>query len=449
MNYNNGWAFFAATILFLVVCFVSQYFYEEYLWFKSVESWIPGMQSNTWWPWKRFVQFLTWWGWELLWTTLLAFSAAYNRVSALYAFQNFTFFIWILVLFRMYYSDPAPYMDREYIDTYECDQNTFQNPSLEVALACYGYSMLFYLAYDWRDIERPRTRLTQASGDREGQALFEDQEPEWFLSDNSPWAKRRADDISFWIWLTLVIYLNFLIAYAAMYSGRNSFDQVLFGMMIGYGFMCIFYYVLKDEWTRDLTKTSEHRETRWRIASWYVQHTIVIIVCIGSAKLLYHYQKKDYTINPRWKSNHRDDCGLLPYPSFFDKEMLMVYRFMYLNLGVVLGYGFDSLVLGGTRIDFNQLRSSEGKNPVLGFIIRFVLMGGWILLNVWGFQSLMNMVVHKWLFLQAIPYFTAGFPLLSFMKYPFKLLGATRDEIYAPNDMGAVQLRQAERPGSH
>jgi len=229
--------FTIVAILFLIATFVTHYFYEEYLWFKSVESWIPGLQSADWWPWKRFVLFISWFGWEILWVFALGFYARFNRASSCYLIESMVFFGWFISMFKMYWNDPAPYMDRDYIKAHECDQNTFQNPSLEVAISAFAYSMMFYLAYDWIDLQRPRVRVTQnANRDRENQPLFEDQEPEWFLSDGSIYQTQKADDFKFWLWLSLIFYLVFLIGYASMYNGINSFDQVLFALCIGYGF---------------------------------------------------------------------------------------------------------------------------------------------------------------------------------------------------------------------
>lgn len=45
MAKDNIVLFTIAAVLFLVVTFVSQYFYEEYLWFLSVETIIPGFQG--------------------------------------------------------------------------------------------------------------------------------------------------------------------------------------------------------------------------------------------------------------------------------------------------------------------------------------------------------------------------------------------------------------------
>lgn len=157
--------------------------------------------------------------------------------------------VWFVSLLKMLYNDPAPYMDRKYIDTYECNQNTFQTPSLEATISSFMYSLMFYLAFDWVDVERPRVRMTKAAGKgSEDQPLFEDQEPEWFLSDGSLYKSHKSDDFKFWIWLTLIIYIVFLIAYAEMYNGVNSFDQVLLGMLIGYGLFCMVYFYLKDMW---------------------------------------------------------------------------------------------------------------------------------------------------------------------------------------------------------
>jgi len=91
--------------------------------------------------------------------------------------------------------------------------------------------MIFYLAYDWIDINRPRVKLNQGAGrDRENQPIFEDQEPEWFLSDGSSYQKSKANNLGFFLWLALVFYIVFLVGYAAMYLGINSFDQVLLAL---------------------------------------------------------------------------------------------------------------------------------------------------------------------------------------------------------------------------
>lgn len=121
-----------------------------------------------------------------------------------------------------------------------------------------------------------------------------------------------------------------------------------------------------------------------------------------------------------------------------------VYNFFYLDLGVMIGIAFDSLLLGGTRIDYNQLRKSEHRNGLIGFAIRLVITVGWALLNLWGFVALLQMIVHKWLFLLGIPYFVFGFGLFTFLKFIFKLLGATRADIYPKPDVHAVQLRKAD-----
>lgn len=161
-------------------------------------------------------------------------------------------------------------------------------------------------------------------------------------------------------------------------------------------------------------------------------------------RIFYSVQIADFTVNPRWKSEHFDECGVLPFPSFFDKELLYTYNFLYLNIGCMAGMVFDALILGGTRIDYNQLRTSEGRNPIVGFILRVLITVGWVLLNVWGFVALLKMIIHHWLFLLAIPYFVCGFGLFSFIKYLFKLVGATRPVIYPIPEVVVVGLRKTD-----
>lgn len=306
---------------------------------------------------------------------------------------------------------------------------------------------MFYLAFDWIDVLRPRVKLAQGAGrELENQPVFEDQEPEWFLSDGSRYQQTKARDFTFWLILSLKIFLVFLIGYAAMYNGINSLDQVIFAMCIGYALFCIFYYYFKDGYCVDLTKISEKMGPFSSTLSVVLVMTVFYSLLILGAKLMYNWQVDGFTVNPRWKSEHLDVCGKLPYPSFFEKELLFIYRFIYLNLGIYFGMTFDALALGGTRIDYNQMRESEGRSPLVGFLVRFIVTIGWILLNLWGLQYVLNLVIHEWLFVLAIPYFLCTFGMFSILKYPFLLLGATKNEIYPIPETSAVELRKAERP---
>lgn len=183
-----------------------------------------------------------------------------------------------------------------------------------------------------------------------------------------------------------------------------------------------------------------------KVLGMHVAHLVVCVLMAVGAKILYSYQIKSFTVNPTWKAQHRDDCGKLPYPSFFDKELLIAYRFTLLNYGIALGYVLDSVILGGTRIDYNQVRASEGQSPAVSFIIRFCITLFWIILNIGPVQMLINLIVHSWFILHAIPYFTMGLGIYGLLKYPFHLLGATRPEIYPIPAMSAVGLRKADRP---
>lgn len=445
MAQSNLIPFTIVAIIFLVVTFVSHYFYEEWLWKLSVESWIPALQGQSWWLWRRFVTFLSWFGWEILWLFVALFYVRFNRASSAFLIHTTSVMIWLVSVFKMYWNDPAPYMDRDYISALECNQNTFQNPSLEVTISAFAYSMMFYLAYDWVDIRRPRVRTTQGAG-REGQPLFEDQEPEWFLSDGTSYQKNKANDFGFWLWLAVLIYIVFLVGYSAMYNGINSFDQVLFALCIGYGFFCIIYYFFKDFCVESLVKVSEKMVPSSSVLGSLVVHLIITGLFLAGARFYYGYQMTDYTVNPKWKSEHKDQCGLLAFPSFFDKELFNVYKFIYLSMGVAVGTAFDSLVLGGTRIDYNQVRSSEDRNPLLAFLLRAFITIGWILLTVLGGEYLLKMIIHRWLFVLALPYALCGFGLFTFLKYVFNLLGSTRAEIHPIPDVSAVELRRADRP---
>jgi len=441
--------FTVVAILFLIATFLTHYFYEEYLWFKSVETWVPWFQSFSWWPWKRFVRILYWFGWELLWLGVIAFYSKFNRASSYYLISTMCVIVWMVAVFKMYWNDPAPYMDRKYIDAFECDQNTFMTPSLEVTISAFAYSMMFYLAFDWIEIRRPKVKLNRpnpAGGARDTQNLFEEQEPEFFLHDATTYMKDKNNDFKFWVYLSLVFYLVFLIAYAGMYIGAQTLDQVLFAMCLGYGFFCILYYFHKDSACERIVKVSEKMLPNSKTLGYFLIHLIFMGVLLIIARVFYHFQIKDFTVNPGWKSEHYDQCGLLTFPSFFDKEMLYAYNFAYLFFGIALGLTFDSIVLGGTRVDYNQVRESEDRKPFIAFIIRFLVTIVWVLLCLWGGIALLKLLVHRWLFILAIPYFVCGFGLFSIIKYVFKLLHASRPEINPIPDVAAVELRTADRP---
>jgi membrane-associated phospholipid phosphatase len=346
----------------------------------------------------------------------------------------------------MIWNDPAPYMDKDYIKALECDQNTFQTPSLEVLLAAVAYSGMFYLAYDWIDVFRPRVKRNNRDSAHPGNndVVFEDQDEDYFLHDRSSYQTTKANDVSFWVWLSLVIFLVFMIAYASMYIGVNTFDQVFYAMSLGYGFFCVYYYFFKDSMCQKTVLTSEKMIHSSNIITNLVVHIVPLILMIVVNRVVYYFQVKDFTVNPKWKSEHFDECGVLPFPSFFDKEMWFTYNWMYFNIGCAVGVAFDALVLGGTRVDYNQVRKSDGRNAWLALILRFIIAGAWILLNLWGFVALLEMMIHHWLFVMAIPYFVCGFGLFSFIKYLFLFSGASRAEIFPIPEMNAVELRRAD-----
>jgi hypothetical protein len=431
MSKTDTIIFTIVAIIFFVVTFVTEYFYREYAWLRSVESWVPWLQSFNWAPYKRFVRCLYWFGWEILWAFVLLFYCKFNRASSAFLITKASEMVAIITVMKMYWNDPAPYMDRETIDAFECNQDTFQNPSLEVTISAFTYSLMFYLAFDWIDILRPRQQVPEKRDqlNRDGDKVFEDEEDEYFLSPSTSYQKTKENAFMFWAILAILIYVVFLIAYAGMYIGSQSFDQVLFGMTLGYGFFCVVFYYLKDWACEKYIMVSEKIYTTTQSSIFLLINMVFLGLLLLAIRLVYHFQTKDFTVNPKWKSEYKDECGVLTFPSFFDKEMSYAYNFLALSFGVTLGIAVDSILLGGTRVDYNQLRKSEGRNPLLGFIFRVVITVGWGMLNLWGFVSLLQLLVHHSLWPLAIPYFIFGFGLFTFIKYMFKLVGATRPVI--------------------
>ena len=210
--------FTIAAIVFFVVAFLTHYCYQDYLWFVSVESFVPWMQSFIWSPYKGFVRFLFWFGWEIMWAIVIVFYSYFNRASSTFLLVAVSEVVAVICVMQMYWSHPWPYMKSTKIDAFECDRNSFQNPALEVAVAAFAYSLMFYLAYDWIEVRRPRVKLPdaqRAAGD--GQPLFEDDESEYFLHAESRYQRAKNNDFSYWMWLSLVIFIVFLVSYASLF----------------------------------------------------------------------------------------------------------------------------------------------------------------------------------------------------------------------------------------
>lgn len=437
--------FTIVAIIFFVVTFVSHYFYEEYTWFKSVNSWIPWLQGFSWWPWKGFMIFISWWGWELMWLSIVVFYSKFNRVSSAFLITKTCEIIAFFNVLRMYFNDPAPYMHKSFIKAGQCDQNTFQSPSLEVGISAFAYSMIFYLAYDWIDIPMPKVPAERAPANRgDNVQVFENDDRDFFLNDETTYQKTKANDFSYWMYLALLIFLVFMIAFSDMYLGINSFEQVFLAMNLGYGLFCVMYYYFKDGATDRAIKVSERIVSTQKVILYFVLNLVFIVIGLIVAKVIYHYLVKDFYVNPKWQAQHFKNCGELPAISFFDKELTFVYQFLFLSLGVQLGITIDSILLGGTKVDYNQLRKSEDRNPLVGFIVRLIITVAWVLLCLWGVPILLKMLTSSLLFIFALPYFFCSLGMYSFLKYVFKILGATRPNIYPREDMHAVGLRKAD-----
>lgn len=115
MDIKNVLLFALLAIVYFVLIFLAHWLYQDYLWFKSVETWVPWFQSFSWWPWKRFVQFIFLFGWEIMWFAVVVFYCKFNRASSTYLVLGICEVTAIFSLFKMYWSHPAPYMDRDYI----------------------------------------------------------------------------------------------------------------------------------------------------------------------------------------------------------------------------------------------------------------------------------------------------------------------------------------------
>ena len=400
MSNKDTLLFIIVAVLFFLVTFVGHYFYREYAYIKSADDWIPKLQyySNT--IWAGFNHFVHWFGWEILWVIVAGFYAKFNRGSSAFLLTSTCKFIVFISALKMFWNDPAPFMDKESIDAKECNQNTFQTPTLEVALAAFAFSMMFYLAYDWIDIVRPRVKRNDRNTIQgaSNPTDYEDEANDYFLHESSDYQQIKENDFSYWAILAAIFNIVFLIAFSSMYLGLNTLDQVLYAMLIGYGVFCVVYFFVKDWAIQRYILISEKMIPSSQIIMTSIQQIALIVILLVLTRVYYSFQIDGFTVNPKWKSEFLDDCGFLAFPSFFDKEMSMVYNFLYLDLGVVIGLVFDSLILGGTRTDYNQLRASEERNSLVGFIFRFVITIGWVLLCVFGLGALLNMLVHHWLF---------------------------------------------------
>lgn len=393
--------FTIVAVLFFLVVFLGHWLLRGQFYQTSANDLIPRLQYYTNSIWSGYNHFVFWFGWELLWVIAAGFYAKFNRASSAFLLTSSCKFIVFISLLKMFWNDPAPYMDKDLIRAGKCNQDTFQTPSLEVSIAAFAYSMMFYLAYDWIDIVRPRVKRNdrntiQGANDP---TVYEDEANEFFLHESSDYQRTKANDFSFWAILALILFGVFMIAYAAMYFGINTLDQVFYGMFLAYGIFCVVYFFVKDWAIHRYILISEKMIPVSKIVITSVQQIILIVLLIIVARIYYAFQTSGFTVNPHWKSEHADKCKILSFPGFFDKEMGRIYNFLFLDLGIIIGLVFDSLILGGTRVDYNQLRESEDRNSLVGFIFRFIMTVGWVLACIIGMDYLLDMLVHHWLFI--------------------------------------------------
>lgn len=400
MSNKDTLIFTLVAVLFFIVTFVGHWFYREYAFVESVNDWIPRLQYYTNGIWARFNHAVHWFGWEILWAIVVAFYAKFNRASSAFLLTSTSKFIALIAGIKMFWNDPAPYMDKDFIEAKACDQNTFQTPSLEVALAAFVYSMIFYLAYDWIDVVRPRVKRNDryTIQGANNPTDYEDEAREYFLHESTDYQKAKESDFTFWFVLTFILFGVFLIAFSSMYLGLNTLDQVVYAMFIGYGAFCVIYFFVKDWATQKYILISEKMIPLSQIVITSIQQLVFTVLLIVLLRVYYSFQVDGFTVNPKWKSEHLDDCGVLPFPSFFDKEMGHIYNFLYLDLGIIFGLFIDSILIGGTRVDYNQLRESEERNALVGFLFRYIITVAWVLLTIWGLGYLLQMLVHHWLF---------------------------------------------------
>ncbi|CAI2366914.1 unnamed protein product [Moneuplotes crassus] len=445
MSNLNTITFIVVAIIFFLVVILGHYFFRGDFYQYSANELIPRLQYYTNGIWSGFNHFIYAFGWELLWIIVAGFYAKFNRVSSAFLLTSTCKFIAFVSLLKMFWNDPAPYMDKDFIRAGKCNQDTFQTPTLEVALPSFAYCMMFYLAYDWIDIRRPRVKRNDRNTIQGGNdpTDYEDEAHEYFLHESSAYQQMKENDFSYWLILALIIFGVFMIAFSSMYLGINTIDQVFYAMFLGHGIFCVSYFFIKDWAIERYVLISELMIPVSQIVITVLQQIVLIIILIVVIRVYYGFQVSGFTVNPHWKSEHVDKCKLLPFPGFFDKEMGRVYNFLFLDLGVIVGIAFDSLLLGGTRVDYNQLRESEDRNSLVGFIFRYLITIVWIALSIFGLDYLLDMLVHHWLFIIAIPYFVCGFALYTFMKYIFELVGATRPEIHPIPEIKSVEPRKA------
>eukprot|EP00343_Euplotes_focardii_P003621 CAMPEP_0205811902 /NCGR_PEP_ID=MMETSP0205-20121125/16182_1 /ASSEMBLY_ACC=CAM_ASM_000278 /TAXON_ID=36767 /ORGANISM="Euplotes focardii, Strain TN1" /LENGTH=61 /DNA_ID=CAMNT_0053091697 /DNA_START=375 /DNA_END=557 /DNA_ORIENTATION=- len=61
--------------------------------------------------------------------------------------------------------------------------------------------MIFYLAYDWIDIIRPKIKkMERTTMQGNNEIIYEEEDQDYFLHSSSSYQESKSNDLSYWIW---------------------------------------------------------------------------------------------------------------------------------------------------------------------------------------------------------------------------------------------------------
>lgn len=353
----------------------------------------------------------------------MAFFAFFNRAASLYQFLSMSLLGGVNELLKVWFRDGRPFYLVESIEAYDCEDKDFGRPSGHVLSSATIFILIYLQYFDPHDIRGSSEILR-----RRADGTYDNSD----MLDRPHFTHRRNRTLQlvFAIALAVVVVLGWL---AEIMGGSNSLDQVLLGSSLGLG-ICLSWYLLRDELSIFFIRISEQVEF-WSEKIWVIVYFLVGIAITLILMLWAHYWviaefNKAKDVPPEWVLIYEQKCGKVKHPTFYYLHLKNTYAYMLLFLGCILGVTFDSLVLGGTMINYNktnEITEEQFNFPIKGFLRWGITVLQCILIKtVWQYffpGSMRNLWVSElwWCFVPFLFY--------SVTKYLFYALRLTKNYI--------------------
>jgi len=216
-----------------------------------------------------------------------------------------------------------------------------------------------------------------------------------------------------------------------MAIGSNSLDQVILGSSIGIA-ICFTWFMLRDEASVLFIKLSEHVEF-WQEKLRVIIFTIVCLIIFFVTAFFAHYWvihmfNKAEDVPPDWVLEYENQCGRVKHPAFYYLHLQRIYNYLFFFVGVVLGVTIDSLLLGGTIVNYNIHNEMDMSIKGLRGLGRWLIAIGIWYLCQFLFGALFPFSMRN-LWKSELWIMIAPMMPFSFVKYIYKALGLTKDFI--------------------